>query len=379
MLNRKDVKRILCDVFRTESVRRRSDLLAVLDETEEHNLFAEVSPEVLTSSFQTAAVLFGYAPRAFSSLDLMTDYAYASFSKNRRITFLTSGSSGEPKPCVHTLDMMEEEAFGSAAFFKGTKRIVSLVPACHLYGFSFTVTLPHALNVPVLSLPALPTQPWNQILQTGDLVVGFPLFWSYWVRMKLSFPPRVEVLSSTAPCRDEIIEALYQAGAARFTEIYGASETGAIAFRHYPGSDFEILPFWDISLQTPDSPRIKRLSQPQWMELPDYVKVRQGRFLRLLGRTDDSVQIAGINVYPKKVERILSAHPAVKACRVRLMRPDEGERLKAFIVLNEGYTSDHLGIIRNYLAKHLTVHELPRQFTFGEQLPLSSMGKDSDW
>ena len=86
-----------------------------------------------------------------------------------------------------------------------------------------------------------------------------------------------------------------------------------------------------------------------------------------------------MNVYPKRVEKVLASHPAVKACRVRLMRPDEGERLKAFIVLNEGYTPEHLGIIRTYLARRLTVHEYPRSFTFGESLPVSSLGKDADW
>ena len=76
---------------------------------------------------------------------------------------------------------------------------------------------------------------------------------------------------------------------------------------------------------------------------------------------------------------MLAKHPAVQACRVRLMRPEEGERLKAFIVLNEGYTPEHLGIIRTYLAQRLTVHELPRTFTFGTELPASALGKDADW
>lgn len=61
------------------------------------------------------------------------------------------------------------------------------------------------------------------------------------------------------------------------------------------------------------------------------------------------------------------------------MRPEEGNRLKAFIVLNEGFSQEHLGIIRTYLAQKLTVHELPRTFTFGTQLPVSHLGKDADW
>ena len=379
MLNKNDVKRMISDIFRTEAARRRLDVLAVLEPDEEEDFFSRVPQEVREAAFQKAAALFNYEPREFSSLDLMADYAFASFVLKRCVTFFTSGTTGEPKPCVYTLEMMEEEAFGAAKLFAPVKRVVSLVPSCHLYGFSFTVTLPHALRVPVLALPALPTQPWDKILRPGDLVVGFPLFWSYWVRMKNTFPRQVQALSSTAPCKPEIIQALYAAGVARFTEIYGASETGAIAFRHRGQDPFEIFPFWEISSQNPVLPRIRRLSQPKWQELPDYVSLQKGRFLLPLGRTDDCVQVAGVNVYPKRVEKVLASHPAVKACRVRLMRPDEGERLKAFIVLNEGYTPEHLGIIRTYLARRLTVHEYPRSFTFGESLPVSSLGKDADW
>ena len=243
MLNRNDVKRIVCDVFRTEAARHGDNVLAVFETENADNLFASISPEILTSAFEKCSLLFNYPPRAFSSLDLMTDYAYGAFAGNHQITFLTSGSNGEPKECVHTVQMMEEEAGGVAPFFKGVERIVSLVPACHLYGFSFTVTLPHALEVPVLSLPALPTQPWDKLLQAGDLIVGFPLFWNYWLNMGLSFPKGVQVLSSTAPCKDETIAGLYQAGVSYFTEIYGASETGAIAHRHHPGKPFELFPF----------------------------------------------------------------------------------------------------------------------------------------
>lgn len=378
MLLLNDVKRILTDMFRTELARQKADALAVFDGKNEDDLFARLPQDILKTVSDKAAIFFGYEPRVFSSLNLMTDYAYAAFLHGRQLTFLTSGSTGTPKRCEHTLNMIEEEAYGVASDFKGVKRVVSLVPSNHMYGFTFTVMLPHALNVPVLVLPALPTQPWNEILQEGDLVAGFPLFWNYWVRLENPFPKGVHAMSSTAPCKKEIIDALYSLGASQFTEIYGASETGAIARRHHSTEPFELFPFWDVSL-TDDQPQIKRKSQNRWLTLPDEVESTQGRFLIPLKRSDACVQVAGINVFPKRVEAVLAAHPAVKACRVRLMRPEEGERLKAFIVLNEGYTQEHLGIIRTYLAQRLTVHELPRTFTFGSELPVSAMGKDADW
>ncbi len=377
MLNRSDIVRLIGDLMRTELASRQADSLAVFDDNTE-GLWTNLPSDIKKNAEDKAAAMFGYMPRTFSSLERMVDYAYASFLKNQQIVFLTSGSTGTPKQCVHTVNMMWEEARGVAPLFEGIARVVSLVPANHLYGFSFTIILPHALQVPVIHLPALPAQDWNSLLQPGDLMVGFPLFWNYWLRCENKFPQGVQLLSSTAPCKDEIIEGILQAGAQRFTEIYGSSETGAIAYRHQAATPFEILPFWDISRKE-KAPLIKRCAGTQWQPLPDHVIMKQERFLYPVSRQDACVQVAGENVYPKHVEQVLSSHPAVKQCRVRLMRPEEGERLKAFVVLKENFGPEQLEDIRTFLSQRLTVHEIPRTFTFGEMLPFSNLGKESDW
>ena len=377
MLQRKDIYRIIGDLLRTELASHQADALAVFDDDTE-GLWENLPSAVKKIAEEKAATMFGYMLRSFSTLERMTDYAYASFLKNQQLVFLTSGSMGQPKECVHTVNMMWEEAHGLVRLFDGVTRVVSLVPSNHLYGFTFTVILPHALQVPVIILPAIPTQSWQTLLQPGDLVVGFPSFWNYWLRCENKFPADVHVLSSTALCKDEIIAGLFDAGAARFTEIYGSSETGAIAFRTQAGTPFEMLPFWDISRKE-KNPLVKRSGSNAWQPLPDQVIMKNERFLYPVSRLDECVQVAGENVSPKRVETVLSQHPAVKQCRVRLMRPDEGERLKAFIVLNEGYGPEQMADIRHFLSQRLTVHEVPRTLTFGEMLPTSVLGKDADW
>lgn len=377
MLNRSDIVQLIGDLMRTELARSQADSLAIFDADTE-GLWTNLPTDIKQKAEEKAASMFGYMPRTFSSLERMVDYAYASFLKNQQITFLTSGSTGTPKQCVHTVNMMWEEAHGLTPLFEGISRIVSLVPANHLYGFSFTVILPHALGIPVVHMPALPSQAWHTLLQPGDLMVGFPLFWNYWLRCENKFPGDIQVLSSTAPCKDEVIEGILQAGAHRFTEIYGSSETGAIAYRHQAGKPFEILPFWDISRKEKD-PLIKRCSTTKWQSLPDKVIMKNERFLFPVSRQDACVQVAGENIYPKHVEQVLAQHPAVKECRVRLMRPEEGERLKAFVVLREGFGPEQLETIRTFLIKRLTVHEVPRTYTFGEMLPVSELGKEADW
>ncbi len=377
MLNRNDVIRLISDLFRTELARRQPEALAVFDNTIS-DLWLRIPADIKQAASNKAAVLFGYEPRIFSSFPLMVDYAYASFLKNRQLTFFTAGTTAQPRPCLHTSAMLREEARGVSHLFQGVKRIVSLVPATHWYGFTFTMMLPHILEVPVITRPALPAQSWNSLLQEGDLLVSVPLFWNYWLRCDNQFPRGIQVLSSTAPCKDETITGLKICGATRFTEIYGSGPTGAIAWRTHAGMPFEFFQFWQVNLRN-KTPLIRRKSGGNWLSLPDGVSLENDRSFYPITRQDTCVPVAGINVYPKQVEQIISSHPAVKACRVRMMRPEEGGRLKAFIVFNDGYTQQHMGILRTFLARRLSTQEMPRAFTFGEKLPVSATEQDYDW
>lgn len=377
MLTKNDIKHMLSDALRAELARTKQDTLSVFEHDNPSDLFNTLTVAQRSRFEEIAGDMFNQPAKHFSSLENMVNYYYAAFLYYGIINFLTSGTTGAYKKCPHTLAMIEEEIYGVKAEFEGIKRIVGLVPAHHIYGFTFTVMLPHILGVEAVAFAPLPTANWQEILKPGDLVVGFPLFWQYWVESGNNFPPGVHALCATSPLADETITRLYGLKLARFTEVYGASETGAIARRHYANEPFKVFDFWDIDPN--DQIRLKRKSGQRWQVLPDQAEMENARLLRPLGRTDYCVQVAGINVYPAHVEDILSKHPAVKECKVRLMRPEEGNRLKAFIVLNEGYSEAHLGIIRTYLSQKLTVHEMPRSFTFGTQLPINTLGKAQDW
>lgn len=93
-------------MFRTELARKKVDSLALLDEKGGEDFFERLPQQILKAVSDKAALFFGYEPRVFSSLNLMTDYSYAAFLHGRKLTFLTSGSTGTPKPCIHTLNMI---------------------------------------------------------------------------------------------------------------------------------------------------------------------------------------------------------------------------------------------------------------------------------
>ncbi|WP_143325626.1 AMP-binding enzyme [Caballeronia sordidicola] len=73
-------------------------------------------------------------------------------------------------------------------------------------------------------------------------------------------------------------------------------------------------------------------------------------------------------------------HPEIADASVRLMRPDEGVRLKAFVVPRDPSGIAELRTsLEAWLRDRLTSLELPKAITFGASLPKNGMGKCMDW
>ena len=62
------------------------------------------------------------------------------------------------------------------------------------------------------------------------------------------------------------------------------------------------------------------------------------------------------------------------------MRPEEGDRLKGFIVPKGDWDARSLrSSLAVYLRERLRDAERPRSLTFGRTLPRNALGKDADW
>ncbi|TLU74234.1 AMP-binding enzyme [Lichenicoccus roseus] len=98
-------------------------------------------------------------------------------------------------------------------------------------------------------------------------------------------------------------------------------------------------------------------------------------------RVDGAVQVGGVNVLPIHVAAVLLSHPGVAAATVRLMRPSEGIRLKAFVVAEDPFGNQVVlrAELEALAAVELAIAEQPRASTFGPVLPAGDMGKATDW
>lgn len=375
MFSLEQISWIISDIFRTELVKQRQDTFAFFEAPQELKL-SEIPQAVQTAATHQVGLFFGFEPTEFEDLSDLAGQAYRVYRQNRFVQLSTSGSTGTPKQCPHTEKMMEIEGLGVGKHFRQAKRFITLTPRQHLYGLSFAVFFVSLFKIPCEPLAPIPLQPWFSLLRSGDVIAGFPLFWEYFLKAGNTFPAGVTAVTSTGPCPKGLFDRLKQAGAEKVVELYGASETGGIGVRYSEEEPFQINDFWKVSA---DGSKIHREGIDGWLPFPDQVRFIPPRGIFPLKRMDRVVQVAGVNVSLKHVEDILQQHPAVKACRVRLMRPDEGKRLKAFIVLNPGYSEQSVSEIRTHLSQYLSSHELPRSFTFGESLPVNEMGKSSDW
>lgn len=298
------------------------------------------------------------------------------------LTFRTSGSAGTPKRCTHPLATLWQETLALAQLMPGRRRILSAVPAHHIYGFLFTVLLPRACAIDeVVDLRAASPAACLAALRPGDLVVAHPGWWEALARLRPGFGPDVMGVTSTAPCPDALADELAGAGL-RLLQVYGSSETAGVGWREQGGAPFTLLPYWDavegahaLVRRMPDGLDARHALQ-------DRLDWEDARRFRPAGRIDQAVQVGGTNVFPGYVADVLRMHPAVEDAAVRLMRPDEGRRLKAFIVPRPGYRDDLAALretLSGWVGERLATPERPAAWNFGARLPRQASGKPADW
>ncbi len=297
-----------------------------------------------------------------------------------RFTFMTSGSTGRPKRCIQTAAHLGAEIDALAARWQDRRRVVALAPAHHIYGLLFTALLPDRLAVPCLEARDLGSGELAASLRPGDLLVSFPERWDYLARSLPAWPSGIEGVVSTAPCPAELADGLAERGLSRLTEVYGSSETAGIAWRDAPGEPYGLMPQWCFAESHRDEAPALIHAQGAVHQLMDRV-VRTGeRAFRLDGRRDGMVQVGGINVAPAAVAERLRARPGVRHALVRLMRADEGRRLKAYLVPEPGVEGDALAeAVAAWAAQHLSTAERPGSIAFGGEPPADSPGKGFDW
>lgn len=284
-----------------------------------------------------------------------------------KIVFSTSGATGEPKFCAHDWCNIEQEIAEHSRIFENSRRIVAAVETHHIYGFLFTVALPRYMNLPVPDIFNRSRSSLQQELMPGDLIVSVPVYWQYLNDTISHFPKENYGVTSTSPCKSDLIRELISKGLCRMTEIYGSSETGGVGFRHDHTQPYQLF-----SYRKKDAEATELMDEMVWEDDTHFYPVR---------RKDGAVQIAGVNVFLTAVAQKIRAHPWVKECVIRTISSESDSRLKAFIVLSNGisYSPEIRKAISEWLYTNLSAPERPVSLMFGDAVPKNDMGKEQDW
>ncbi len=112
-----------------------------------------------------------------------------------------------------------------------------------------------------------------------------------------------------------------------------------------------------------------------WLHSGDLGYVDEDGFYFIVDRAKDLVIRGGYNVYPREIEEVLYAHPAILEAAV-IGKPDErlGEEVVAVVVLREGASVSAEEIIA-YCRERLAAYKYPREIRFMAELPKGPSGK----
>ncbi|HZD27042.1 MAG TPA: AMP-binding protein [Alphaproteobacteria bacterium] len=112
-----------------------------------------------------------------------------------------------------------------------------------------------------------------------------------------------------------------------------------------------------------------------WLHTGDMARQDEEGFLYIVDRSKDMIISGGFNVYPREIEDVLTAHPAVAMAAV-IGVPDEkwGEAVKAIIVPRDGSSVTPEALIALVREKKGPVYA-PKTVEFAEEIPVTPLGK----
>ena len=127
-------------------------------------------------------------------------------------------------------------------------------------------------------------------------------------------------------------------------------------------------------LNLPDA-TAEAIDEASWFHTGDLGWFDSDGRLRLTGRKSEMFISGGENVYPREIEDILEAHPAVALAAV-VAAPDPvfQEIGRAFVMVIAG-ANVSVEELRNHCRAHLANYKVPKQFDLCDSLPLLPTGK----
>jgi len=126
----------------------------------------------------------------------------------------------------------------------------------------------------------------------------------------------------------------------------------------------------------------KTIDADGYMHTGDVAVQEEDGYLKIVDRTKDMLIVGGFKVFSKKVEEVLTGHPAIEMiATVGVPNPERpgSEIVKAFVMLAKEYQDKDKNEIEKDILKFakekLAPYEVPKMIEIRKELPLTSVGK----
>jgi long-chain acyl-CoA synthetase len=131
--------------------------------------------------------------------------------------------------------------------------------------------------------------------------------------------------------------------------------------------------YWNNPLETAEA--LRSHDGETWLHTGDLAYMDDDGYLFIVDRKKDLIKTSGFQVWPREIEEVISALPAVLEVGVAgVPDPVKGEVAKAWVVLKPGAraTEDE---VRSYCRERLAPYKVPGRVEFRTELPKTMVGK----
>jgi long-chain acyl-CoA synthetase len=327
----------------------------------------------------------------------------------------TSGTTGKPKGAelTHFQLYMNCTVAGGLFGARSDDVVLAVLPFFHVFGLSSVVNVFVRYGGCLSILPRFAPGAVLDALEADRCTVigGVPTMLHALAQQDITGRDlsalRVAV-SGGASLPEDIMRTFEEKFGIEVLEGYGMTETASSSSFNRPG-DRKVLsigkPLWGVRMRVVDAAgrplppgrehvgeilirghNVMKgyLGRPEataetlrdgWLHTGDLGYVDSDGFYFIVDRAKDLVIRGGYNVYPREIEEVLYAHPAVLEAAV-IGKPDErlGEEVVAVVALRPGMSATAEEIIA-YSRERLAAYKYPREIRFMAELPKGPSGK----
>ena len=300
---------------------------------------------------------------------------------------LTSGSTGEPVPHAKPWGLLARNARAESARLGAALgradmsgvALLATVPPQHMYGFESSVLL--ALHGGAVLDAARPFFPADiaaalERAPAPRMLVTTPFHLKTVVEAEISLPPLALVLCATAPLSPQLAARAEARFGAPLLEIYGCTEAGQVATRRTTAGP-EWRTFDGVAIEGDGAAAtVSGGHVPQPTLLADVLEVADAHTFRLLGRSNDLINIAGKRSSLGHLDFHLNSIDGVVDGAFWMPPESDGDaagivRLVAFVVAPRLAREQIVARLRDRVDAAF----LPRRVVHVESLPREATGK----